>query len=219
MPKKTKILIVEDEIIIADYIFNILSKEGYANIRLAHKTHTALEAIKTFEPEIILMDINLSGVNDGIELAKSVVGIAKIIFITGQYDEKLMTAALATSPESYLTKPIKKEQLIAAVKLVDIKNNANKVMIKEGYDTIVIKHEEILYLKSDNNYIDVYTTTKKYSLRTSLDKFTESFLNHHFVRIHRSYVVNKTKVDKKTVKSIFIGEIEIPYTKKYLMDL
>lgn len=125
-----KILIVEDEIIIADYIYNILTKEGYSNVKMAHKQISALAIMKEFQPEIILLDINLNGINSGIDLAKNEAQNAKVIFLTGQYDESLMTQALATNPESYLTKPIKREDLVAAVKLVMLKSQSKKLPLK-----------------------------------------------------------------------------------------
>lgn len=213
-----KILIVEDEIIIADYIYNILTKEGYSNVKMAHKQISALAIMKEFQPEIILLDINLNGINSGIDLAKNETQNAKVIFLTGQYDESLMTQALATNPESYLTKPIKREDLVAAVKLVMMKSQSKKVTIKDGYDLVHLHYDNILFIKSDNNYIDIQTTSKKYTIRQSLEKFTESFLNDDFIRVHRSYVINKNKIQKETHKSIFIGEIEIPLSKKHPLE-
>lgn len=219
MNHQVKILIVEDEIIISDYILNILIKEGYKNVKMAHKINDAKAIFESFNPEIILLDINLNGLNSGIDLAKTSLNKAKVIFLTGQYDEKLMAQALATKPESYLTKPIKKADLLAAIELANLKNQSTKLIIKEGHHTVHIPFDDLLYIKSDNNYIDIQTTTKMYTLRKSLDKFTESYLNQDFVRVHRSYVVNKTKILKQTSKSVFIGELEIPCSKNYFLDM
>lgn len=218
MNRSIKILIVEDEIIIADYIYDILIKEGYSNVKMVHKQLSAIEIISEFKPEIILLDINLNGTNSGIVLAKTEAQNAKVIFLTGQFDESLMLQALATNPESYLTKPIKKEDLVAAVKLVVMKNESKKVTIKDGYDMVHINYDDILFIKSDNNYIDIQTSLKKYTIRQSLDKFASCSLNQDFVRVHRSYVVNKTKIQKKTIKSVFVGDVEIPFSKNYAID-
>jgi two-component system, LytTR family, response regulator LytT len=215
MKKDIKILIVEDEIMIADYIFNILNKEGFTTVKMAHKQNTALELITTFQPEIILMDINLNGENSGIELAKTVNNNATVIFLTGQNDEGLMSQALATNPESYLTKPIKNQDLLAAIKLAILKKQSNILSIKDGYSIINLSFDDILFIKSDNNYIDVQTYTKTYSIRQSLEGFLEEVANSNFIRVHRSYVVNKTKIQKKTIKSVFINNLEITISKSY----
>lgn len=215
MDFNTKILIVEDEIIIADFIQTTLNKEGFKNVKMAHKTITAIEAFKNFQPEIIVLDINLHGENSGIELAKTVNNNATIIFLTGQYDESLMSKALATNPESYLTKPVKKDDLIAAIKLSILKKQTKNITIKNGYDFIKINHDDILFIKSDNNYIDIQTASKKYSIRQSLEGFSEEIVNPNFIRVHRSYIVNSSKIQKKTNSSLFIENHEIPFSKKY----
>jgi DNA-binding LytR/AlgR family response regulator len=218
MSCQSKILIVEDEIIIADYIFNILNKEGYTNVKLVHKKKDAQTLLESYKPDIILLDINLNGTIAGIDLAIINLNKAKVIFLTGQYDENLMAQALATQPESYLTKPIKKADLLAAVQLANLKNQMQKICIKDGASMVYINYYDLLFVKSDNNYIDIQTTTKKHTIRQSLEKFAESYLNQDFVRVHRSYIVNKTKIQKQTSKSIFIGEIEIPYSKNYFLE-
>lgn len=217
MDFNTKILIVEDEIIIADFIYNLLNKEGFKNIIIANKAITAMEAFQNFQPEIIILDINLQGKNSGIELSNSAKN-AMVIFLTGQYDESLMSKALATNPESYLTKPIKKEDLIAAIKLALLKKQSKTLTIKDGYDLITINHEDILFVKSDNNYIDIQTTSKKISVRKSLEGFLEEIVNLNFIRVHRSYAINKTKIQKKTNKSVFIDNHEIPISKNYIVS-
>ena len=215
MSLNTKILIVEDEILIADFIADFLNKKGFSNIEMAHKPEIAVKFFQSFEPEIVLMDINLNGENAGIELAKNTNKDAAVIFLTGQNDEFLMNKALATNPETYLTKPIKEDDLMAAIKLVLLKKQLNSISIKDGYDFIKINHDAILFIKSDNNYIDIHTTSKKYSIRQSLDGFLEEIANSNFIRVHRSYIVNSSKIQKKTKSSLFIENHEIPFSKKY----
>jgi DNA-binding LytR/AlgR family response regulator len=219
MDFNTKILIVEDEIIIADFIQATLNKEGFKNVEMAHKTTTATEAFKNFQPEIIILDINLHGENSGIELAKSTNKNATVIFLTGQYDESLMSKALATNPESYLTKPIKKDDLLAAIKLSILRKQVKSITIKDGYDFIKINHDAILFVKSDNNYIDIQTTSKKHSVRQSLEGFLEEIANPNFIRVHRSYIVNKTKITSKKATSIFIDNFEIPISRSLNLEL
>jgi DNA-binding LytR/AlgR family response regulator len=218
MDSNKKILIVEDEIMIADYIFNILTKEGYKNVKMAHKQTKAEELIKNFSPEIILMDINLNGENSGIELAKTKNKEATVIFLTGQNDVGLMSRALLTNPESYLSKPIRKEDVIAAIKLSFLKKKSETVTFKDGYSIIKVNHDEILFIKSDNNYIDIQTTYKKYTIRKSLDKMMEEINSLDFVKIHRSYIVNKSKIQKKTLKSVHINQYEIPMSKSHNLE-
>ena len=65
-----KILIVEDEIIISDFIFKMLNNSGFTNVKVANNSEDALFIINNFKPEILLLDINVEGKDSGIELAK-----------------------------------------------------------------------------------------------------------------------------------------------------
>lgn len=214
-----KILIVEDEILIADYIMELLHEENFNKIEMAHEKEEALHKMNSFLPDIILMDINLNGQNSGIELAKLKNENARIIFLTGQYDHVLMSKALKSNPESYLTKPIRKNDLFAAIQLANYKQQSNFITIKDGYDKVKINLDEILFIKSDNNYIDIQLINKKYSIRKSLEAFHEKLQSENFIRIHKSYIVNRTKILKKTSSTVFINEIEIPCSRSLELDL
>ena len=84
-----KILIVEDEVLIAEYIRDMLLEEGLKIIDLAHNSEDAREKMKSYNPDIILMDINLNGINSGIELAKEKSSDASIIFLPTTLDYHL----------------------------------------------------------------------------------------------------------------------------------
>lgn len=210
-----KILIVEDEIFIADYIQEILEEEHFKKNLQANTPEEAIAKLNSFQPDIVLMDINLAGNSEGIALANNQFNDQNIIFITAQNDRATIEKALQSNPNGYLTKPIKRVDLIVAIQLLATKLKADTITIKDGFDLVRLKLEDILFVKSDNNYIDIQTTLNKYSIRNSLDKFLEELNNNSFVRVHRSYIINKSKVSIKTSTSVFIEKHEIPTSKKY----
>jgi DNA-binding LytR/AlgR family response regulator len=210
-----KILIVEDEVLIASYIFKILESEGYTNLKMVHEHDDAINMINTFLPDLILMDINLSGINSGIELAKVKNDNAKIIFLTGQFDFKIMNNALQTKPESYLTKPIKKVDLLAAINLASQKLSDNYITLKNGYENLRINIDEILFVKSDNNYCEVHTIFNQHLIKQSLNTIISSLPTAVFVQTHRCFVVNKYKISKRTASAVFVNEIEIPLSRTF----
>lgn len=108
MNTSSKILIVEDEVLIANFIEKMLRKEGFSNLEIANDIKTAEVKFNTFRPDIVLMDINLEGPNTGIDLAAKKNEEAKIIYITAQNDPDTIQKAISTNPETYLTKPVKK---------------------------------------------------------------------------------------------------------------
>jgi two-component system response regulator LytT len=210
-----KILVVEDEIIIAEYISKILKKNNFQNIRTANDEKAALEEMSSFLPDIILMDINLSGKNSGIDLAKVKNENAIIIFITGQADFALMTEAFKTNPEAYLTKPIKKVDVLAAINLAVHKKENKILQFKDGYDTIKLSFNNILYLEADGNYINIYTEFKKYTIRASLSVMFKKLPLEFFKQTHRSYIVNIYKIERVTSNSIKLNNIELPLSRSF----
>ena len=208
-----RILIIEDEIFIGDYLMELLQEEGFDNSKMANNKEEALLLMNTFLPEIILMDINIQGENSGIELATIKNDNARIIFITGQYDHNLMTQAFDTNPEAYLTKPIKKIDLIAAIGLVSHKQRSKCITIKDGYRKVKINLDNILFIKSENNYIDIQLEDKKFTIRQTLEHFLKEIDCENFLRIHRSYIVNTTKISAKKSSTVIIEEFEIPFSR------
>lgn len=219
MEKNSKILIIEDEVLIANFIEKMLQKEGFSNLEVANDIQTAETKFKSFRPDIILMDINLEGPNTGIDLATRKNDEAKIIYLTAQNDSETIQKAIATNPETYLTKPIKKHDVLAAIQLASFKNVKKYTIIKDGYDEVKLFHDDIIYIKSDNIYIDVITTSKKYAVRNSLDNFLKELNNDIFCKAHRSFIINKKKVTKKTTNTVFLGSIEIPVSRNFELEI
>ena len=109
----------------------------------------------------------------------------------------------------------------AAINLA-IKNKAlqqeKTLVFKDGYDTVNLLVNEILFAKSEGNYIDLFTSKKIYTLRNSLDWLLENLPENEFKKTHRSYVVNVKKIEKITSKSVFINNTEIPVSRNSLID-
>ena len=201
-----KILIVEDQVLIANYIKNLLNDNGLTDVELAFTVEEATDKINFKNPDIILLDINLHGKDTGILWAKEFVKNSQIIFITGQTEKETMLKAFEVNPVTYLTKPVKESDLIAAIELAKIKNKVNYVIVKNGFDELKVNFEDILFLKSDKNYVDIQLVNKTITVRNTLDNFYKELDSDIFCRVHRSYVVNKSKVTEKKYSSIKINE-------------
>ncbi len=213
-----KILIVEDQVLIANYIKNLLSDNALIDVELAFNVDEATKKINIFMPEIILLDINLQGKDTGILWAKEFVKSSQIIFITGQTEKETMLKAFEVNPVTYLTKPVKESDLIAAIELAKIKNKINYVIVKNGFDEVKVNFEDILFLKSDKNYVDIQLTNKTITIRNTLDNFCKELDSDLFCRVHRSYVVNKSKVSEKKSSSIKVNDFELPISRNFSFD-
>lgn len=114
---KIKILLVEDEAITALAMNMALENMGFLTCRPAATGRKALERMAVEEPEVVLMDINLTGDMDGIETARRMqeLGRTAIIFITGYSSDDLLERAWALNPVAIFTKPVNPQHLKNAI--------------------------------------------------------------------------------------------------------
>ena len=108
MGKKIKILLAEDEIIIAQCLKMDLEKHGYEVCKFVSRGEDAIETAKKEDPDVILMDIHLSGKMDGIEAAMKIIAHKNIpiIFMTGYNETNIFERAQKINPVACLGKPI-----------------------------------------------------------------------------------------------------------------
>jgi len=213
-----KILIVEDQVLIAHFLRDVLLREGFNNVEIAYKIEQASVLLLSFNPDILLLDINLEGKDSGIQWAENFASQRKIIFVTAKTERETILKALKVKPIAYLTKPIKKMDLIAAVELAKQTINTDYIFVKDGYEKVKIYTNDILFVKSERNYIDIHCVSKKITLRNSLDNMFKELDASVFCKVHRSYIINKEKISKKTSTSIFINQHEIPISRGFYFD-
>ncbi|MCD6016939.1 MAG: hypothetical protein K0S53_60 [Bacteroidetes bacterium] len=218
MKSDFKILIVDDEVLIAEFLKDELITLGYQNIFLAHSRKQAFSQINEVNPQLVLLDIRMKNEREGIEIAEEINRTCKIpfIYITAHSDKEIVKEALATKPAGYITKPFKQIDVYAAVHLVETTFESAEeafLVFKDGYANIKLSVDDILYAQSDDNYIHIYTDTKKYTIRNTLEWFRENTPETLFHRTHRSFIVNISRITKTSTKAVFVGEIQIPVSR------
>lgn len=222
--KNIKILIVEDEILIAEHIKDYLLSFGFSQISMAHTKKTALEAIACLETDLILLDLHLQQPKDGLDIARHIDQTKKCpyIFITANADVLIIQEAIQVNASGYITKPVKKADLFATIQLVlktKIAPEYTFLLIKENNTTTRIPTDEILYIESNSNYIHIFTKKQKIVARHSLEWAEVNLPEHKFKRIHRSYIINLMAVQKLSSRFVYINEVEIPISRTNAMKI
>jgi two-component system, response regulator PdtaR len=117
--EKNRILVVEDESIVAMDIANTLRKLGHDVTATAASGEQAIASVKENKPDIIFMDIGLKGEMDGIEAASQIRAQFSIpvIYLSAFVDEKTLDRAKGTVPAGYLTKPFEENDLRIAIEV------------------------------------------------------------------------------------------------------
>lgn len=230
---KIKVGIVEDEMLIAQGIVSALTSFGYDVSEPAISYTEALGMIVSEQPDVLLLDIQLKGHKDGIDLAQKVKEEYNIpfIFLTANADTATVEKAKVLNPHAYLVKPFNKQELYTSIE-VCLHNFAvaNSVLpledkgdyflqdcmfIKQGQVYHKVKLADIIYIESSDVYVNVHTPIGKMLIRNSLQSYLDSLNSSRFVRVHKSYVVNVDHIDSIGADSILIKNTEIPVGRTY----
>jgi len=139
------VLIVEDELVSANALSDVLSDLGYKVLAIVDSTNEAITSIHHRRPDVILMDIKLRGGDSGITATNEIHKIATIpvIYLTAFSDPETLEQAIATSPYGYLTKPLRYAEVNMAIMLALKKSQEEKVL-----QECLEKEQELHTLKS-----------------------------------------------------------------------
>lgn len=114
---KTKILVVENEAIIATDIQDMLEDLGYDVPAIASSGEEAIKKAEEIKPDLVLMNIGLKGDMDGIDAAAHIYNRFDIpfVYVTAYMDEKRLERAKVTEPFGYIIKPFEDNELASAI--------------------------------------------------------------------------------------------------------
>ncbi|HLF33281.1 MAG TPA: response regulator [Cyclobacteriaceae bacterium] len=237
-----KILILEDEFIVAEDISAQLSREGYQVTGIFDNGMDAIAAVRNNAPDIALIDINIQGDIDGIETAGIIAKIVNIplIFVTAYSGHSYIDRAKKVKPHAYIVKPFNFLNLVSAIELAlyNFQNNRqiassleakvtpteeqfrnylvnDFLFLKRGNRFDKINTTDILYLEADGSYCHVFTRSGKYTLSQNLQKVLLNIKNGSFVRTHRSFAINIKHVTGRTKSSLLINNFRIPISSQY----
>ena len=206
------ILIVEDEYLIADMIGIVLKRNGYSQFSHAANLEEAIAFLETL-PDVCLVDIRLKEEN-GIDFAK-ILQEREIpfLFITANNELETIKAAALTNPQAYLTKPINDRDLVAALEIIRARF-PKYLWVRTSMGKMKIRQSDILYIEADNVYSKIVCESRTYIERITL-KEVEDLLEPFFVKVHRSFIVNRNKIDSFKSNELRVGDYKIPVSKKY----
>jgi CheY-like chemotaxis protein len=112
-----RILVVEDEAIIAMDIESILRKMGFSHPEIVHSGEESIQKVAAGRPHLVLMDIKLKGNLDGIQAAKQIFYHyhVPVVYITAFGDESTLKRANGTARFGYITKPFEEKELQSTI--------------------------------------------------------------------------------------------------------
>lgn len=221
--------IVEDEKMVAKTLRLTLESLGHEVVFITGNAEEAVNLTNKIIPDLLIIDIQLKIGGNGIDVAEKMSRDIPFIFLTSQTSTDIIKKATNTAPVSYILKPFRKEEIFAALQIGlsvpknKISDEPNYIFVKKGSSRVRLKISDILYIKSDHIYIEIYgPENKKTLVRESLNSFSQKLPKDLFIRIHQRYLVGKSHVEtisKKQVKMADGKNIPISISYSYNISL
>jgi DNA-binding LytR/AlgR family response regulator len=221
-----RVFIVEDEFDIAENIEDLLIHFGYEVVGIEGDGEVACSKISNLNPDLVIIDILLKGMMDGIELAKKMREKSKvpIIFISCYFDYQKLERIAELNYDSFLLKPFTKDALYTAVNLAFLKSkkpkeDVNILKIRDKGFLVPLNENDIIMLKADGLYTKIYTTSKQYVVRDIIKDVIGKLSDKKFIRVHKSYLINLDFISSFNAKEVNMGSHVVPIRRGFYKEL
>ncbi|WP_370457720.1 LytR/AlgR family response regulator transcription factor [Dysgonomonas sp. ZJ709] len=221
-----KCVAIDDEPLALAQISEYIKKTP--NLEFVGDFENGLDAVEPIEKQdvgLVFVDIDMPGIN-GIDLVKSLIRKPYIVFTTA-YSEYAIDGFKVDALD-YLLKPISYSVFLKAANkalrmkelelsyIEEVKTNSEYLFVKSEYRLVRINFNNIKYIESQHEYIKIHQTSGNDILTLMSLKNIETMLPSQFLRVHRSFIVNKEKVEvveRNTV--VYDNNVRIPVGEQY----
>lgn len=232
---KRKILVVEDDVLIAKHIERSLSSFGYEVVGPCYQAEDALELLNKSQVDLAMLDVELNHVIDGIQLAhiiKNDFGYP-IIFLTSYTDETTLERMKPINPMGYVVKPFNKFGLRNTIELVFDKlehenqelqgetktlvqeDNAKSIFVRGSKNIEKIVIDDIAILEASGKYVLIHQEGRKNIANTSIKELLGKLPSQKFIQVHRSYVINFDMIKEIGTNFLTVMGQEVPIGRSY----
>jgi two-component system, LytTR family, response regulator len=208
-----KVIIIDDEPLAREIVKEYLKTiPGAELITECQDGFEGIKAIQQYQPDLIFLDIQMPKIN-GFEMLELIETLPAVIFTTA-FDE-FAIKAFESNAVDYLLKPFSKERFEKGIqKFLQHQNlqqtqqvieaaaqtpsQQNRIVVKDGNKIKIIPVHKIDYLEASDDYVKIVTGEGTFLKKRTMNFFEQSLSAHHFVRVHRSYIVNTqliTRID------------------------
>jgi len=222
-------LIIDDEAparrIVAKFLADMPAFEIAAECRNAFE---AMEAIKAHNPQLIFLDINMPKLS-GLKMLAALTN-PPLVIVTTAYREYAVEG-FELNVVDYLHKPFSQTRFIQALNKVeqrlvadhlgpvDLQHSTQSdpgfIFIKHAGEMIRLDVQAIEYVEAVGDYVQVVTNSKKYLSYLSMKKCMALLTDHHFFRVHKSFIVNLSRIRSISGNMLFLKSRSIPIGGSY----
>jgi DNA-binding LytR/AlgR family response regulator len=221
-----KCIIVEDEPLAAEVLQDYIGQTPFLELRATcTDAMYAMDILQREKIDLIFLDLHLPKLK-GLEFIKTLIHPPRIIITTAYHEYALQ--GYEYNVVDYLLKPIEFSRFLSAVnklKLQDV--NEKPVLAHTGNrerpflffnvskKKVKVYIDDILYIESLKEYIRITTTSKTILTKYQLGQMEDLLTKNNFIRVHRSFIVSKNKIDAFTATDVEIGGKQIPIGRSY----
>ena len=224
--RKLRCLVVDDEQPAQWVLSNFINQT--ASLELIACAYDGIEAAKIIEEkgiDLLFLDINLPGMG-GLEMLNNLKEQPMVIFTTAF--SSYAASSFEYNVVDYLVKPISRELFDRAVNRAfdrirpgqnsqedEVRDKAQLVEVNTGGDFEFIEAGKIMYIQSYGNYVKVFTTNKMILGTSTTHKMYKSLPKSLFIRIHKSYIVNKDYIGTYNNSALIVDKEKLPIGISY----
>ncbi|WP_298518937.1 LytTR family DNA-binding domain-containing protein [uncultured Kordia sp.] len=213
-----KCILVEDEKNAQAVLLHYIEKTNFITCIGVYESglDIPLEVLQMID--FMFLDMELPELN-GLAFLKTLTNPPKVIITTAYPDFAI--AAFEQAAVDYMVKPFSYARFLTAVNRIhaakSMKNDddSDYILIYADKITHKIKRNDILYIKSELDYVAIITTTEKILTLGSLANWLKKLDASNFIQVHRSYIINTNRLKKIAAASVFIETTEIPIGSTY----
>jgi DNA-binding LytR/AlgR family response regulator len=219
-----KAIAVDDEPMALEVVRAHASKVPFLELKAEFTdAFKAMEYLQKENIDLIFLDIKMPDIS-GIEFFNSL-RIKPLLIFTTAYSEHAVTS-FEMDAIDYLLKPFSLARFLQACnKAYELHNyrytteTSESLYLKTGYEQVKVMYDEILYLEATGNYVTFVLTDKKVLARSTFAEAIHWLPQQKFVRVHRSYMVSVSKIEKVERHQVTIGTHKIPVSEAYQQQL
>ena len=231
MMKKYSCIIIDDDEIDRLTVLSFAKKFPVLDIiGVFEDAEDALPFLEKEKVDILFLDIDMPGLN-GIDFRKQALEIPVCVFITAHPEHAVESFQIETL--DFIVKPLKLDRFTQTInrieEFMEIKLKASlfeasiggdTIYIKEGHEQTKVKLHEILYLEALKDYTLIITNKKRHCVLSSIGNLLKEDHFQSFIRIHRSYAVQKQFIQKMNSSEIILNNnVSIPVGRSYKENL
>jgi DNA-binding LytR/AlgR family response regulator len=223
--EKYNCMIVEDEPLAAEILKDYIGQVPFLNlVAISEDAIYALDILQKEKIDLIFLDINLPKLK-GFDFIKTLKNPPGIIITTAYHEYALQ--GYEFNVIDYLMKPIAFNRFLVGINKLkqSAETAAAQPIMKEqereylffnvNKKRVKVYFDEILYIESVKEYINVFTANKTTLVKFQLSQIEASLPKNNFIRIHRSFIVAKNKIDAFSATDVEINNKQIPIGRSY----